>query len=161
MKEYNAKIIVNNDELKIAFECDKEKNKECKGYRNCRECNYTTNTRYMKAKYRQIKSDINDKELVTNSDSEIEYYRDKIRLLENAVKNKNKWLKEYQDILRSIIIKQEDIFKLKSINEVRILLGYKPLNMIKKRKIKGRGGQKSILANPEQRRPRCSVEKTP
>lgn len=50
MKEYNVKIIVDNDELKMVFECDKEKNINCKGNGNCRECNYTTDAKYMKAR---------------------------------------------------------------------------------------------------------------
>ena len=50
MKEYNAKIIVNNDELKIMYECDREKNKDCKGYGNCGPCNHTTDTRKIKAR---------------------------------------------------------------------------------------------------------------
>lgn len=50
MKEYNVKIIADNDELKMVFECDKEKNINCKGNGNCRECNYTTDTKYMKAR---------------------------------------------------------------------------------------------------------------
>lgn len=50
MKEYNVKIIADNDELKMAFECDKEKNINCKGNGNCRECNYTTDAKYMKAR---------------------------------------------------------------------------------------------------------------
>lgn len=50
MKEYNAKMIVNNDELKIMYECDREKNKDCKGYANCGPCNHTTDTRKIKAR---------------------------------------------------------------------------------------------------------------
>lgn len=49
MKVYNAKIIVDNDRFNIIFECDKEKNNKCKGYGNCRECNFTTDSRYAKA----------------------------------------------------------------------------------------------------------------
>ena len=48
MKEYNAKIIVNDDKFRIAYECDKVNNKECPGYLNCRECNHTTDSRYAK-----------------------------------------------------------------------------------------------------------------
>lgn len=76
MKEYNAKIIVDNDELKILFECDKEKNINCKGNGNCRECNYTTNAKYAKAKQRKIF----DKEFeITINDEEylIEYNNNK------------------------------------------------------------------------------------
>lgn len=52
MKEYNAKMIVDNDELKILFECDKEKNKDCKRiYCGNGECEHTTDSRYMKAKH--------------------------------------------------------------------------------------------------------------
>lgn len=49
MKEYNAKIIVDNDKVTILYECDKQKNIYCPGYGNCRECNLTTDSRYAKA----------------------------------------------------------------------------------------------------------------
>lgn len=68
MKEYNAKIIVNNDELKILFECDKEKNINCKGNGNCRECNYTTNVKYAKAKSRQEKLFDKEFEMIINDE---------------------------------------------------------------------------------------------
>ena len=46
MKQYNAKILVDNDKFRIAYECDKENNKECPGYLNFRECNHTINPKY-------------------------------------------------------------------------------------------------------------------
>ncbi len=104
MKEYNARIIVDNDNLKLMFECDKEQNINCKGYGNCRECNYTTNSRHMKAKH------ITDKEVIKSLESEIDYYRHKIDLLEKireenrqVIKDNDRLIKEYQDTLNSII----------------------------------------------------------
>ena len=50
-KEYNIKAIVDKEDLKLIFECDKEKNKQC-NKKYCGTCNHTTDTRYMKAKAR-------------------------------------------------------------------------------------------------------------
>lgn len=70
MKEYNVKIIADNDELKMVFECDKEKNINCKGNGNCRECNYTTNAKYMKARQKDnsigIKINLEAEEAIKN-----------------------------------------------------------------------------------------------
>lgn len=47
MKEFNAKVFHEEGKPdKVIYECDKEKNTECKGYKNCRECNYTTDIKY-------------------------------------------------------------------------------------------------------------------
>lgn len=47
MKEFNAKVFHEEGKPdKIIYECDKERNTECKGYKNCRECDYTTNIKY-------------------------------------------------------------------------------------------------------------------
>lgn len=47
MKEFNAKVFHEEGKPdKIIYECDKERNIECKGYKNCRECDYTTNIKY-------------------------------------------------------------------------------------------------------------------
>ena len=47
MKEFNAKVFHEEGKPdKVIYECDKEKNIECKGYKNCRECNYTTDIKY-------------------------------------------------------------------------------------------------------------------
>lgn len=79
-KEYNIKAIVDKDELKLLFECDKEKNKQCnKKYCGGDACNHTTDSRYMKAKARQHNKDITDEELICNLESEIEYYRNKLK----------------------------------------------------------------------------------
>lgn len=49
MKEFNAKVFHEEGKPdKIIYECDKEKNTECKGYKNCRECNHTDNIKYAK-----------------------------------------------------------------------------------------------------------------
>lgn len=90
MKQYNIKAIIDNDDLKLIFECDKEKNKQC-NKNNCDEyCNYTTDSRYMKAKSRQRNKNITDKEIIINLEKEIEYYREKIEriLADNIIINK-------------------------------------------------------------------------
>ena len=47
MKEFNAKVFHEEGKPdKVIYECDKEKNTKCKGYKNCRECNYTTDIKY-------------------------------------------------------------------------------------------------------------------
>lgn len=47
MKVFNAKVFHEEGKPdKVIYECDKEKNTECKGYKNCRECNYTTDIKY-------------------------------------------------------------------------------------------------------------------
>ena len=76
-KEYNIKAIVDNDGLKLLFDCDKEKNKQC-NKKYCGTCNHTTDSRYMQAKARQHNKNITDKELICNLESEIEYYRNKL-----------------------------------------------------------------------------------
>lgn len=49
MKIFNAQILhEDGKEDKILYECDKEKNTECSGYGNCRECNHTDNIKYAK-----------------------------------------------------------------------------------------------------------------
>lgn len=49
MKEFNAKIFKEDGKpAKIIYECDKKRNINCKGYGNCRECNYTTDINYAK-----------------------------------------------------------------------------------------------------------------
>lgn len=154
MKEYNAKIIVNDDELSIAFECDKEKNKNCKGNGNCRECNHTTDSRYAKAKARQHNKTITDKQIIINLEKEIEYYRHKIALLENdhkenveRINKQDKLIKEHQEILKEILIKKEDIFNIKTPNQIRELLGYKALS---NKKTKELDKQFKITINKEE-----------
>lgn len=47
MKEFNAKVFHEEGKPdKIIYECDKTRNTECRGYGNCRECNYTDNIKY-------------------------------------------------------------------------------------------------------------------
>lgn len=101
MKEYNIKAIVDKDEMKLIFECDKEKNKQCKGYGNCRECNYTTNSQYMKAKARQFNKNITDKEIIINLENEIDYYRHKMDLLKK-VHEENRYCINKQDELKEL-----------------------------------------------------------
>lgn len=139
MKEYNMKAIVDKDELKLIFECDKEKNKQCKGYGNCRECNHTTDSQYMKAKSRQHNKHITDKEIIINLEDEIDYYRHEIDLLKkvheenrDCINKQDEVIKEYKETLKEIIIKGKDIFDFKTPNQVRKLLGLeeKKLTMI-------------------------------
>lgn len=91
MKEYNIKAIVDKDELKLIFECDKEKNNKCKK-NNCDICNHTTDSRYMKAKARQHDKTITDKQIIINLEKEIEYYRNKIGLLEKTNKEQRQYI---------------------------------------------------------------------
>jgi len=88
-KEYNIKAIVNKDELKLLFECDKTKNKQC-NKKNCSEyCNHTTDSRYMKAKQRITKmkcnSKITNEEIITKLEKEIEYYRNKLQYIQEEM----------------------------------------------------------------------------
>lgn len=132
MKEYNIKAIVDKDEMKLIFECDKEKNKQCKGYGNCRECNYTTNSRYMKAKARQFNKNITDKEIIINLENEIDYYRHKMDLLKKVheenrycINKQDELIKEYQEVLKEIAINGKDIFDIRTSNQLRKLFGLK------------------------------------
>lgn len=102
MKQYNIKAIVNNDDLKLIFECDKEKNKQC-NKKNCNTyCNHTTDAKYIKAKARQRTKDITDEEIIINLEKEIEYYRNKIErlLADNIIINKQQDNSTYYDIER-------------------------------------------------------------
>ena len=135
MKEYNMKAIVDKDELKLIFECDKEKNKQCKGYENCRECNHTTDSNYMKAKSRQHNKHITDKEIIINLEDEIDYYRHEINLLKkvheenrDCINQQDELIKEYQEILRKVIFEKEDILNTRTPNQIRKLLGYNEVN---------------------------------
>lgn len=132
MKEYNIKAIVDKDEMKLIFECDKEKNKQCKGYGNCRECNYTTNSRYMKAKARQFNKNITDKEIIINLENEIDYYRHEMDLLKKVheenrycINKQDELIKEYQEVLKEIAINGKDIFDIRTPNQLRKLFGLK------------------------------------
>lgn len=132
MKEYNIKAIVDKDEMKLIFECDKEKNKQCKGYGNCRECNYTTNSQYMKAKARQFNKNITDKEIIINLENEIDYYRHEIGLLKKVheenrycINKQDELIKEYQEVLKEIAINGKDIFDIRTPNQLRKLFGLK------------------------------------
>ena len=82
MKEYNIKAIVSNDELKLVFECDKDKNTKC-NKRHCDVCNYTSDSKYMKARERIINQThnrmITDKDVIVRLEEEIECYRNKIQ----------------------------------------------------------------------------------
>ena len=83
MKEYDIKVIADKDELKVLFECDKEKNIDC-NKKNCNEyCNLTTDSRYIKAKARQKNKGITDIELIINLEKEIEYYRQKLQQIQD------------------------------------------------------------------------------
>lgn len=131
MKQYNIKAITNNDELKLIFECDKDKNIEC-NKRYCGTCNHTTDTKYMKAKQRNKR--LTDKELVVSLENEIEYYRHKINLLEDVhrenvecINKQDELIKEYQEIFKEILINKKDIFNIKTPNQVRRLLGYEEI----------------------------------
>lgn len=130
MKEYNIKAIVDKDEMKLIFECDKEKNKQCKGYGNCRECNYTTNSQYMKA--RQFNKNITDKEIIINLENEIDYYRHEMDLLKKVheenrycINKQDELIKEYQEVLKEIAINGKDIFDIRTPNQLRKLFGLK------------------------------------
>lgn len=132
MKEYNIKAIVDKDEMKLIFECDKEKNKQCKGYGNCRECNYTTNSQYMKAKARQFNKNITDKEIIINLENEIDYYRHEMDLLKKVhkenrycINKQDELIKEYQEVLKEIAINGKDIFDIRTPNQLRKLFGLK------------------------------------
>lgn len=129
MKKYNSKIIANNNELKIAFECDKNKSKECNKKHCTESCNHTTDTKYMKAKQRNKK--LTDKELIVSLENEIEYYRHEIDLLKNVhqeniecINKQDKIIKEYQETFKEVILNKKDIFNTKTPNQIRRLLGY-------------------------------------
>jgi len=147
VKEYNIKAIVEDDELKLLFECDQEKNIECKGNGNCRECSHTTNSKYIKANdintYSKARNrieritgkNVTDKELVTYLEQEIGYYRHKIERLTNehkkdkeTIKENDELIREHQEVLKEIIFKKADILKIRTPNQIRKLTGYKPID---------------------------------
>ena len=81
MKTYNGIITINEDRIDILYECDRNKNINCKGHNNCRDCEYTTELRYAK--------DIS---------------KDKTRLeLKKEIAEKDKEIEEYKQILRKTI----------------------------------------------------------
>lgn len=106
-KEYNITAIVQDNNLKLLFECDKEKNKQC-SKRNCNKyCNYTTDSRYIKAKTRQEKKDITDKELICNLESEIEYYKHELDLLNKVHKDDTEYINKQDELIKEYEDKQQ------------------------------------------------------
>ena len=134
MKEYDIKAIVNKDELKLIFECDKENNNKCKK-NNCDICNHTTDSRYMKAKLIQSDKNISDQETIRNLEDEIDYYRHKIDLLNRVheedrryINRQDKLIKEYQETFKEVIINKTDILNSRTPNQIRMLLGLDRVN---------------------------------
>lgn len=116
MKEYNIKAIVDKDELKFAFECDKEKNTKCKKtYCGRDACSHTSDSRYMKAK-----DMLHNKKVIYKQE------------LQETIRQKDDLIKEYQELLTNIVINKEDIFNIKTPNQIRKLLGN---NELKKEKL--------------------------
>lgn len=69
MKEYNIKLLVDNDKATFIFDCDKEKNMQC-NKRNCSKyCNYTTDSKYMRDK-----AEIFDNDIIIDKPSDIVEY---------------------------------------------------------------------------------------
>ena len=79
MKEYNAKIIVDNDNFVILFDCDKEMNNMC-NKKNCDYCTYTTDSRYAKG--------------ITNKEAEEKMAEGKIEQYRNRIEQQNKIIDE-------------------------------------------------------------------
>lgn len=95
--------------------------------------------KYLKAKKRIIKTsgnkNITDALIIEKLEDEIDYYRNKIEKLEQvreenrqAAKKDYEKIKEYQEILKKVIIGGEDIFTFKTPNQIRKLLGYETLD---------------------------------
>ena len=105
MKKFSALIILDNDKADILYECDRNKNVDCKGHNNCRECEYTTELRYAK-----------------------ELSNDKTRLeLKEELKKKEKEIEEYKYILRNII-EGQDIHNIATLNQIRKIYNLNPIN---------------------------------
>lgn len=105
MKTYNGIITINEDRIDILYECDRNKNINCKGHNNCRDCEYTTELRYAK--------DIS---------------KDKTRLeLKKEIAEKDKEIEEYKQILRKTI-EGQDIFSVATLNQLRKIYNLKPIN---------------------------------
>ena len=101
MKKYNAEILVDGDNFDIIFECDKERNKECKK-NNCGYCNHTTDTRYAK-------------------ENNSEYNKEELLIL----------IKELQDTLFQVMFMNKnikDICDSKTPNQIRELFGFKKID---------------------------------
>lgn len=105
MKVINSLIIIDKDNIKAMYECDRKINTKCKGYNNCRECGYTTEIKYAK---------------------DIKEEKDRIEL-KKELEEKNKEIDEYKEVIRRII-NGEDIFKFKTMNEIRKIYNLRPIN---------------------------------
>lgn len=105
MKTYSVIInAIDNQRIDILYECDKNKNINCKGHNNCRECEYTTELRYAK--------DIS---------------KEKTRLeLKKELKEKDKELEDYKQILRKIV-EGQDIYSVATLNQLRKIYNLKPI----------------------------------
>ena len=104
MKLYSAIIVTNNDKIDILYECDNNKNLNCKGHHSCRECEYTTELRYAK--------DIS---------------KDKTRLeLKKELVKKDKEIEDYKQIIR-YLREGQDIFKYLTLNQIRKIYDLEPI----------------------------------
>lgn len=104
MKLYSAIIVTNNDKIDILYECDNNKNLNCKGHNSCRECEYTTELRYAK--------DIS---------------KDKTRLeLKKELVKKDKEIEDYKQIIR-YLREGQDIFKYLTLNQIRKIYDLEPI----------------------------------
>lgn len=104
MKTYSALIITDKDKIDILYECDKKNNKQCKKERGCRECNYTTELRYAKD--------------ISNEKTRLE--------LKQEIYKKNNEIEEYKQTIRRIL-KGENIYNFKTLNEIREIYNLKPI----------------------------------
>lgn len=107
-KVYNIKAIVENDDLKLLFECDREKNIEC-NKKHCDTCSHTTNARYIKAN--ESKEKMLDKRFemtINNEEYLIEYNSNK----EINTIQLNAWLVK--------LINEKDMYKVVKDNEFKI-----------------------------------------
>ena len=94
---------------------------------------------YIKAKQRIIETsgnkNITDAQIIERLENEIEYYRNKIGLLEQVreedrryINKQNELIKEYQETFKEVIINKIDILNSRTPNQIRMLLGLDEVN---------------------------------
>ena len=104
MKIYSSIIIADKDTISILYECDNQENTRCKRHNNCRGCKYTTDIKHAK---------------------DIKAEKTRIELKEE-LEEKNEEIEEYKETIRRMV-KGEDIFSFKTLNEIRRIFNLKPI----------------------------------
>ena len=103
MKVLSSLIIIDEDNIKIIYECDNKKNTECEAHNDCKYCDYTTEAKYAK--------DIKEERRKKKEE------RTRIELKED-LKEKQEEIEQHKETIRRMM-SGEDIFHFRTPNYIR------------------------------------------